>query len=354
MKAGLLGWGNPHALEHLRTLQTLPEIDGVLVWGDNERALTSLSGEPKVEAIYTDLDLLLAREDYYFVIATLRTDTLPATILRVLAAGKHALVEKPLGRTAAEVEPIVLAAERAGLQLGVCYARRFHPAVQEARRLIAEGVLGRLVSVEMRMLTTQLKYRIPTHWLQQKAVSGGGIVAWLGCHDLDMLRFLTGDEVVSVSAETATLGDEGVDVEDMASLALRLQSGAIGSLQAGYTLALPGGGPLGRPTYDTYHAFNGRSGRLELNPTATPAILKVESAMAAWEGAPMRQTEIAIAPSPAYGNVYGEAFVRAFILACQGEGSCPASGRDALQVARIVDAAYESSRRGCRVSVPLP
>jgi predicted dehydrogenase len=56
-----------------------------------------------------------------------------------------------------------------------------------------------------------------------------------------------------------------------------------------------------------------------------------------------------LAPSPAYLGVYGEQFVREFVRAVQGEGTVPASGEDALQVARVVDAAYAASESGRRI-----
>jgi hypothetical protein len=63
-------------------------------------------------------------------------------------------------------------------------------------------------------------------------------VAWLACHWLDAFRFITGEEIVRVQAELATLSDEPIDVEDTAALAFRTSSGAIGSQHAGYVLAL--------------------------------------------------------------------------------------------------------------------
>jgi predicted dehydrogenase len=58
--------------------------------------------------------------------------------------------------------------------------------------------------------------------------------------------------------------------------------------------------------------------------------------------------------SPAYGGTIGEEFLRDFIRAAQALGPLPASGADALQVARMVDAAYESSRSGQRIAVTAP
>jgi predicted dehydrogenase len=69
---------------------------------------------------------------------------------------------------------------------------------------------------------------------------------------------------------------------------------------------------------------------------------------------PVQICDYKVGQSPAYGGVYGEAFLRDFILAAQGKAEVPASGRDALQVARVIDAAYESSRTGRRIDIPAP
>ena len=74
MKAALLGIEHPHSLAHLGTLQVLPEIDGILLWDENEAALAEVQqtkGE-KVEATFTELESLLAQDELFFVIAALR------------------------------------------------------------------------------------------------------------------------------------------------------------------------------------------------------------------------------------------------------------------------------------------
>jgi predicted dehydrogenase len=356
VKAALLGVEHPHSAAHLRTLQVLPEIESIFLWDESQSALTALreAQGDKVEATYTDLDALLARDDLFFVITALRNDLGPAICERILAAGKHIMAEKPIGRNAAEAEQVVLAAERAGLQLGVCYQNRWHPVIQEARRLVGQGLFGTIMSIEVRLLTTQPKFRNPSGWLFSQEQAGGGILAWLGCHYIDMIRFVTRDEIVSVAAEIATRSGENIDVEDVASLAFRFRSGAIGSLHAAYVLALSGGGYHNPTGYDTYFGIYGRAGRIYWYSTGVPANLQVESAQAEWAGAPKREFSYTLKDSPAYGRAYGEQFIHDFIRAAQGEGSLPASGRDALQVARVVDAAYESSRTGRRIDVKLP
>lgn len=353
LTAALLGVEHPHSLAHLRTLQRLPEVERILLWDANADALAQVQATQgdKVAAAFTDLAALLTDDRLLFVIAAVRNDLGPAVFMQVLAAGKHLMAEKPIGRTAADTVRVIDAAQQAGVKLGVCYQNRFGPWVQDARRMVQQGQLGPLFSVEMRMITTQVQFRNPQHWLFRNEYSGGGILSWLGCHYIDLMRFITGDEIVSVAAEVATRSGEPIDVEDAAVLSLRFRSGAVGSLHAGYMLALSGGGYFNRAGYDNYVGVNGRMGRLHWTSSGPPASIYAESTHRDWAGAPQRTFHYTYGDSPAYGSVYGEQFVRAFIQAAQGEGEVPASGYDALQVARVVDAAYESSRTGRRVEV---
>ena len=356
VKAAVLSVKDSHAAYHLRTLQSLPEVEGIYIWDENEQALASVQGAQmeKVEGVYTDLDALLAREDISFVIAPLKADRSLEVCLRAFEAGKHVLCEKPMGRSVQEAEQMVAAAKQAGLQLGVAYNNRYHPLNRRARALIAQGVIGPLVSVEARMITTQVRIRNPKTWVFSKARAGGGILVFLGCHYIDLMRYISGDEIVSVAAEVGTRSGEDIDVEDIAVLSVRFRSGAVGSLHAGYVMAFSNWGANKMSSNDIYEAFNGRCGRIYWHRTDLPARLHIESTLAEWQGAPIWEFEPSVADSPAYGGVYGEAFMRDFIRATQGEGQVPASGRDALQAARIIDAAYESSRTGHRVEVAPP
>lgn len=337
-------------------MQQLPEIERILLWDSNGEALANVQATQghKVAATFTDLDQILADPELFFVMAALRNDLGPAIFMRVLEAGKHLLAEKPIGRHAADTVQVIEAAQRNQVKLGVCYQNRYGTWAQAAHNLVSQGLLGPLISVEMRMITTQVQFRNPQHWLFRQEQAGGGMLSWLGCHYIDLMRYITGDEIVSVSAEVATRSGEAIDVEDIAVLSLRFRSGAIGSLHAGYLLALSGGGYHNKAGYDMYAGFNGRLGRIHWTTSGTPSEIYAETTHPAWAEAPQRNFRYTIADSPAYGGVAGEQFMRAFILAAQGEGQVPASGEDALQVARIVDAAYESSRTGQRVVIATP
>ncbi|MEM7134001.1 MAG: Gfo/Idh/MocA family oxidoreductase [Chloroflexota bacterium] len=353
VKAALLGVEHPHSKAHLRTLQALPEIEEIFLWDENTDVLAATveSAGDKVTATFTDLNALLSKEELFFAIAAIRNDLGPDIFIRTLEAGKHLMAEKPIGKTAADAERVLAAANRTGLQLGVCYQNRANPVICDARNIVRQGLLGPLISVEMRMITTQVQFRNPKQWLFNQAQAGGGILSWLGCHYIDMLRFITDDEIVSIAAEVATRSGEAIDVEDAATLSMRLQSGAVASLHAGYMLALSGSGYHNKSGYDTYTGINGRLGRITWTSSGQPTEISVETTHPAWAGAPQRTFHYEYGVSPAYGGVYGEQFLREFILAAQGDGVAPTSGDDALNVARVVDAAYESSRTGNRIEL---
>lgn len=351
-KVALLGVDEPHFTGHLQTLQCLPEIESIVLWGE-EPALAAGSWHQadKVTGVFSDLDEMLAQPDIFLAVASIRTDRKPAVFARLLESGIHLLAEKPLARTAAETAAIVAAAQRHNVQLGICYQNRYHPLVRQARDLYQQGLLGDLMTAEVRLLTTQVQFRLATPWMFHHQFAGGGMLSWLGCHYIDLLHYITGDEIMSVSAEVATRSGEAIDVEDVAVLSLRFRSGALGSLHVGYTMALKGARYGDTASYDSYVGFNGQKGRMHWSTNFIPVTLHAESAHEAWASAPQRTFDYTLGQSPAYGAVWGEHFMRDFLKAAQGEGKPPTCGADALRVARIVEAAYESSRTGRRIEI---
>lgn len=353
LTAALIGLRHPHSVGHLRTLDCLPEVTRIVLWDEDPAAAGDLRGEALDTPIEPAASLadLLARRDLDFVVAAERNDRNPDLFAAVLEAGHHLLAEKPLGRTAGDARRVAAAAERTGRTLSVFYTNRFNPLVAEAQRLVRAGALGTLYSLEVRMLTTQVRFRGPDHWLFDRAAAGGGMLSWLGCHSLDLMQFLTDDPIVSVAAEVATRGGDGIDVEDAATLSMRLGSGALASLHAAYVLALGGGGFYNPAGYDQHFGVYGRQGRLWWDDHGPPE-LHLESRAPQFAAAPRRTFTFTPAESRAYGGGYGERFVRDFIAATRDEGPAPCPGAAAVRVALIVDAAYESARTGRRVAVP--
>ena len=353
VKFVFLGATHPHTLPHLRTLELMEEVEAVILWDENEEALERLTKErgAKVEWITTDLEQALGRDDAEFAFVAVRNDQTPDAIIRAALAGKHIMTEKPVGVNASEVGRAVQAATGAGITLSVCYPIRYNPVAREIRRLVSEGAVGRVMGVEMRLITSQVKFRDPSHWLFNRKLSGGGILSWLGCHYLDLAHFLLNDEVASISALADTVSGEDIDVEDVACAAMKFRGGALGTLQCGYMLPLSTAGYAGA-SYDSFVGLRGTLGRILWHPFERESTtLTVESVAPGWEAAPVHRHRFEFTQSEAYGGHYGLSFVRDFVRAAQSGGVPPTTGMDALRVMRVIDAAYESARTGRRVEV---
>jgi predicted dehydrogenase len=181
------------------------------------------------------------------------------------------------------------------------------------------------------------------------AAAGGGILAWLACHWLDALRYVTGEDVVRVQAEMATLSGEAIDVEDTAVVAFRTSGGAVGSLHCGYLLA------VGNPGYraaghDITLILRGSDGVLQYVAGRQESPLVLESLAPPWRAASRRGFQFTATPSPGYGGLAGLDFFRQFLAAKTGD-STPADEVDALRVLETLDAIYAAASAGRAVEV---
>ncbi len=160
-----------------------------------------------------------------------------------LAAGKHVLCEKPLGRNAAESRQMLEAARGADVKHMAAFNYRFVPAVRKARHLIDEGALGRIHHFRARYCQDWLADpEHPRVWRLQKALAGSGALGDLGSHIVDLARFLIGEPTV-VNGRLKTFVEErplpedpeahgAVDVDDAFVALLEFDNGAIGTLEA--------------------------------------------------------------------------------------------------------------------------
>ena len=234
-----------HEDGHILVWDKLPEVESIHVCtiaGEaNLDAISSLS--PKVVSKNRGLTELLSRP-LDAVGVCVRPDLGPPTLRTIVDAGVPVLFDKPASTRAADMREVAELAASRGVTAGTMFQWRYSASILEARRALAEGGLGELYAVEMRMLTSQLRYRRPrTNYLFRSEYAGSGILSWLGCHLLDSLNFITGDHIVEVTAMTGNQNPEPVDVEDTAMVAFRMAGGAMGTLHAGYLMAGPGKNP---------------------------------------------------------------------------------------------------------------
>lgn len=148
-------------------------------------------------------------------------------VLAAAQAGKHVLVEKPMGLSAAEDREMIAACERAGLELFVAYYRRFHPHVLKMKELIAADRLGRPVMAQIDFAMPP----IPGYdwgWRVHPEQSGGGLFVDMVTHRIDLMVCLLG-EPQDVHGLGATF-DPASRVEDGATLAVQFAGGTLCSI----------------------------------------------------------------------------------------------------------------------------
>jgi predicted dehydrogenase len=343
----MIGLTHPHSDMYLETLDQLDDVTGVPLCDPEETVTREVAARfRKAAGVYTSLDALLARADISHALVAVPSDQSVGTLVRLIQVGKNVFTEKPTARTAAEFEAVVTALARNPVAFGVAYLSRWHPAIRQMREFYQGEAIGRLTSVELRMVTTQVRFRNPRHWLFQRDIAGGGILSWLGCHLIDLLRYVTSEEITSVVAKLATTSGEDISVEDTAAVSFRLSSGAIGSLHAGYLLASGAAGYRGA-SYDRAIHLRGTQGAITYRFDG-PLVL--ESIAPTWRSASSRIFDFTLPTMPGYGGRHGVDFVSAFLSATAADPA-PAGEIDALRVLETLDAIYEADRSGATVDV---
>ncbi|HMO13501.1 MAG TPA: Gfo/Idh/MocA family oxidoreductase [Pirellulaceae bacterium] len=154
-------------------------------------------------------------------------------------AGKHVVIEKPLEVTLERCDTIIQACKQAGTLLSVVFQSRFHGAVQRLKHAIESGRFGTVVlaNAYVKWYRTQ-EYYDSGAWRGTWHLDGGGALMNQAIHNIDLLLWMMGP-VTELTAFTATLGHERIEVEDTAVASLRFKNGALGSIEA-TTSAFPG------------------------------------------------------------------------------------------------------------------
>ena len=208
LKAGLIGLGMM-GRHHARVLGSLEGVDLVAV-ADPVGDTHGVAGDREV--LRNIEELIAAGIDYCMVaVPTIYHEEVG---LKLAAAGVHSIIEKPLAPDVASATRLAEAFEKAGLVGAVGHIERYNPSLQEARRRIEAGELGRIFQV-----TTRRQNGFPAR------IADVGVVKDLATHDIDLTAWVTQQEFVWVQARTAHRA--GRDHEDLVSAVGQLADGTV-------------------------------------------------------------------------------------------------------------------------------
>ncbi|MFI6363899.1 Gfo/Idh/MocA family oxidoreductase [Nocardia sp. NPDC050630] len=324
---GLAGTGRI-GTSHVETLKHLPGVETVIVAdADAERAHAAAT-KLGVQAV-PDIDTLFAAPLDGLIIAT-ATDSHPELITRAVDAGIPVFCEKPVAADIQGTLDVITRLENSTVPVQIGFQRRFDAGYRAARAAITSGSLGWLHSLRA---TTLDPSPPPAEYIPRS----GGLFRDCGVHDFDIIRWVTGREVVEVYATGTNRGAQfftaAGDV-DTAAVLLRLDDDTLATVSlsryngAGYDVRLEALGSLGN------------------------AVVGLD------DRAPLRSVEPDYVPSglPAYPG-FMERFRRAyteelaaFLSVVSGELANPCTPTDALEAFYIAEAC-ELSRHQNR---PVP
>ena len=152
-------------------------------------------------------------------------------VLAAAAAGKAVLSTKPLGRNADEALRMLQACEQASVFHGYLEDLCYTPKTLKALESVRQGVLGKILWVRSR----EAHSGPHSDWFWNKELSGGGAIADLGCHCIEIARSFIGKDVRPV--EVMCWGETQVhpiDAEDHAIGLVRYENGAIGQFEVSW------------------------------------------------------------------------------------------------------------------------
>ena len=115
-------------------------------------------------------------------------------------AGKHVFCDKPMATSVADAERIVRECAKAGVTLGVNFHNRHMPCFVETRRIVQSGEIGKVLMIQLEASAGVGAGSVAATWRQDPAMAGLGTSMNVGTHVYDILRYILGSEIVTVSA----------------------------------------------------------------------------------------------------------------------------------------------------------
>lgn len=187
---------------------------------------------------YSSLDAMLADPAVNAVCVCVPERFHVSTTVRCLRAGKDVLLEKPMAMDLAESEKIALAWRASGRSLMVAFSQRFYEEHVLARQLVQDGKIGRIISFRTALSNPGAEYGVlnaGTDFYDKRLKNIGGVMLNVGCHRVDLMRYLFNAEIDEVLAYAPALdkrfsNGDLIDREDHAMVAMKLSNGVVGTM----------------------------------------------------------------------------------------------------------------------------
>jgi 1,5-anhydro-D-fructose reductase (1,5-anhydro-D-mannitol-forming) len=335
---GIVGLGDIAENNFLPALAKAADAQLVSVFSrsaDKGRAFIAKYGVPRA---HDNLDRMLADPELDAVYIASPNAVHAGQSVAASRAGKHVLCDKPMALSEADGERMIRAAEDNKVRIDVAYRQRYHPAHEEARRRVAAGVLGEIQLVRAQNFRGGTRPYWPNQpgWRNDAALAGSGSIMAQAVHSVDLLRFLTGSEIVEVRCITDENPPSRLFEEAIVGI-FKFANGALGQVASGAVV----------PRSDNDAVLYGSNGKIACLGT----LLGVQSArvpeLVITSGTGEERMPYSHDTSITHTTRLIDAFNRSIT---HGEPT-HMSAQNGLQMIRVATAMLESSRHGRAVKL---
>ncbi|MGO4290635.1 Gfo/Idh/MocA family protein [Chitinophaga sp. RAB17] len=277
---------------------------------------------------YDNFDQIKDNKDIDVVYITTPNGLHHDQVIRVAAAGKHVICEKPMAVNAREGQEMVDACKKANVQLLVGYRMHFEPKTLEIIRMRNAGELGKILFFQ-----GQCGFKIgdPAQWRLNKQLAGGGSMMDIGIYAINGSRYMVGEDPVWVTAQETKTDPVKfkTGVDETIQFQLGFPGGAVASCLSTYNMN----------NLDRFF-LNGEKGFAELWPSTGYGPIKGRTSKG-------ELTQ----PHVTHQTVQMEEM--AGILLEGKQPVVPVNGEEAVKDLKIIDAIYKATKTGQKVNLSL-
>lgn len=180
---------------------------------------------------YTDYKEMIENEELELVAIATESGLHAQIALDCIAKKINCIIEKPIAMNMKDARAICKAADEAGVVVCANHQNRFNKSIQKLREAIDEGKFGKLLHGTAHIRWNRNKgYYDQAPWRGTWAQDGGCLMNQC-IHNIDLLRWMMGDDIVEVMAYTDNLNHDYLEAEDLGMALVKFANGSYGMIE---------------------------------------------------------------------------------------------------------------------------
>ena len=186
---------------------------------------------PDTVRTYTDYKLMLKQEKPELIAIATPSGEHARIALDCIEQGCNLIIEKPIALSIEDADTIIEAAHRMNVKVCACHQNRFNKSIQKLRKAIEDGRFGRLLhgTAHIRWSRNEDYYK-QAQWRGTWLQDGGALMNQC-IHNIDLLRWMMGSDIIEVVGMTDRLLHDYIEAEDLGLALVRFANGSYGLIE---------------------------------------------------------------------------------------------------------------------------